>query len=235
MLFINITLICMGPFSVGISKISDICGWTAFSMIFATFVLWSGQNSSTVYASLLENLQLRQYLLHNRITIDLSVQLLFSQQLSSAILYLHSCKYVHRDIAARNVLVSSPRCVKLSDFGLSRCVEEENFYTCKYHVWNIMGVSARKINCFSSNSRQTSDKVDGTGIDQLQTFQYGNRCLDVWYVSKISLMAFEMIVNLVFYYGMSPQATNCLLCWLLEWLRLWSCCYPVKTCVISVA
>lgn len=87
-------------------------------------------NHNIIYAT--ETLQLRQYLLHNSAIIDLSVQLLFSQQLSSALVYLHSCKYVHRDIAARNVLLSSPRCVKLSDFGLSRCIEEDSIYKGKY-------------------------------------------------------------------------------------------------------
>lgn len=33
-----------------------------------------------------------------------------------------------RDIAVRNVLVASPDCVKLGDFGLSRYVEEEEYY-----------------------------------------------------------------------------------------------------------
>uniref|UniRef100_A0A9J2Q0I7 receptor protein-tyrosine kinase n=1 Tax=Ascaris lumbricoides TaxID=6252 RepID=A0A9J2Q0I7_ASCLU len=63
--------------------------------------------------------ELRHYLMRNRALLDLSILLLYSQQLSSAISYLHSCKFVHRDIAARNVLVSTARSVKLSDFGLT--------------------------------------------------------------------------------------------------------------------
>lgn len=34
----------------------------------------------------------------------------------------------HRDIAVRNVLVASPVCVKLGDFGLSRYIEDEEYY-----------------------------------------------------------------------------------------------------------
>jgi serine/threonine protein kinase len=46
--------------------------------------------------------------------------------------YLHSQKLIHRDLAARNLLVS-PRNdsyrVKISDFGLSKILETENYYT----------------------------------------------------------------------------------------------------------
>lgn len=34
----------------------------------------------------------------------------------------------HRDIAVRNVLVASADCVKLGDFGLSRYIEDEEYY-----------------------------------------------------------------------------------------------------------
>lgn len=76
--------------------------------------------------------ELRQYLIRERPSLDLSVQILFAHQLSSALAYLHARQILHRDIAARNVLVSNPRCVKLSDFGLSRLLlDNEQIYTCK--------------------------------------------------------------------------------------------------------
>lgn len=36
-----------------------------------------------------------------------------------------------RDIAVRNILVAKPDCVKLGDFGLSRYIEEEEYYKGK--------------------------------------------------------------------------------------------------------
>lgn len=41
----------------------------------------------------------------------------------------YSCSV--RDIAVRNVLVASPDCVKLGDFGLSRYIEDEEYYKGK--------------------------------------------------------------------------------------------------------
>ena len=40
--------------------------------------------------------------------------------------------FVHRDVAARNVLVDKGKVAKISDFGLSRKLQErENIYFCK--------------------------------------------------------------------------------------------------------
>ena len=53
---------------------------------------------------------------------------LFSYQLSTALSYLESKKFVHPDTAARYVLVSTHDCVKLADFGLSRPIEDNCYY-----------------------------------------------------------------------------------------------------------
>ncbi|XP_075215435.1 protein tyrosine kinase 2 Fak isoform X2 [Lycorma delicatula] len=72
--------------------------------------------------------ELRAYLKSNSTRLDLAILLLYCFQLSTALSYLESKKFVHRDIAARNVLVSSHHCVKLADFGLSRWVEDQSYY-----------------------------------------------------------------------------------------------------------
>ena len=43
--------------------------------------------------------------------------------------YLEEKRMVHRDLAARNVLVQSNRCVKITDFGLSKFIKlgEDHF------------------------------------------------------------------------------------------------------------
>lgn len=64
--------------------------------------------------------EVKSYLKLNRAAISLSQLVLFTFQISTALSYLESKHYVHRDVAARNVLVCSHNCVKLADFGLTR-------------------------------------------------------------------------------------------------------------------
>lgn len=72
--------------------------------------------------------------------------LLYSFQLSTALSYLESKKFVHRDIAARNVLVSTPTCIKLADFGLSRWVEDQSYYTSSKGLLPIKWMAPESIN-----------------------------------------------------------------------------------------
>lgn len=52
----------------------------------------------------------------------------------------------HRDIAARNVLVSSHTCVKLADFGLSRWVQDQSYYKASKGKLPIKWMSPESIN-----------------------------------------------------------------------------------------
>ncbi|XP_025407805.1 focal adhesion kinase 1 isoform X2 [Sipha flava] len=90
--------------------------------------------------------ELRAYLQNNQAHLDLATLILYSYQLSTALSYLESKKFVHRDIAARNVLVSSHHCVKLADFGLSRWVQDQSYYKASKGKLPIKWMSPESIN-----------------------------------------------------------------------------------------
>uniref|UniRef100_A0A0A9XP98 Proto-oncogene tyrosine-protein kinase receptor Ret n=1 Tax=Lygus hesperus TaxID=30085 RepID=A0A0A9XP98_LYGHE len=52
----------------------------------------------------------------------------FAYQISKGMAYLADMKLVHRDLAARNVLIAEGKICKVSDFGLTRDVYEDDTY-----------------------------------------------------------------------------------------------------------
>ncbi|KAL2083901.1 hypothetical protein ACEWY4_019419 [Coilia grayii] len=90
--------------------------------------------------------ELRSFLQVRRYSLDLSSLILFSYQLSAALAYLESKRFVHRDIAARNVLVSNVDCVKLGDFGLSRYMEDSSYYKASKGKLPIKWMAPESIN-----------------------------------------------------------------------------------------
>ncbi|KAM3602976.1 uncharacterized protein V6R79_014295 [Siganus canaliculatus] len=88
--------------------------------------------------------ELGNYLAKNQLTNTTLV--LFSLQICKALVYLEGVNMVHRDIAVRNVLVASPDCVKLGDFGLSRYIEDEEYYKASISRLPIKWMAPESIN-----------------------------------------------------------------------------------------
>lgn len=72
--------------------------------------------------------ELRSYLQQYRTQTEIDRLVTYIFQLCTALSYLESRNFVHRDVAARNILVSDPHTIKLADFGLSRWIDEEQSY-----------------------------------------------------------------------------------------------------------
>ncbi|KFQ87806.1 Ephrin type-A receptor 2, partial [Phoenicopterus ruber ruber] len=99
--------------------------------------------------------------------------------------YLANMNYVHRDLAARNILVNSNLVCKVSDFGLSRVLEDdpEATYTTSVSAttvgwWPGRGVGGRK---FTSAS-----DVWSYGIVMWEVMSYGER--PYWELSNHEVM-----------------------------------------------
>ncbi|XP_031726153.1 protein tyrosine kinase 2 beta, b isoform X1 [Anarrhichthys ocellatus] len=90
--------------------------------------------------------ELGNYLSENQNTMTNITLVLYSLQICKALVYLEGVNMVHRDIAVRNILVASPDCVKLGDFGLSRYIEDEEYYKASVTRLPIKWMAPESIN-----------------------------------------------------------------------------------------
>ncbi|XP_023611884.1 protein-tyrosine kinase 2-beta isoform X3 [Myotis lucifugus] len=90
--------------------------------------------------------ELGHYLERHKNSLKVLTLVLYSLQICKAMAYLESINCVHRDIAVRNILVASAECVKLGDFGLSRYIEEEDYYKASVTRLPIKWMSPESIN-----------------------------------------------------------------------------------------
>jgi mitogen-activated protein kinase kinase kinase len=51
----------------------------------------------------------------------------FTRQILDGLIYLHSKEIIHRDIKGANILVDNKGVIKISDFGISKRVEDSQF------------------------------------------------------------------------------------------------------------
>lgn len=86
------------------------------------------QSGSTVFIFMrwAENGDLLDYVKKNGMISEPQANLWF-YQMASAVKYLHSMNYAHRDLKCENILISKHLNIKIADFGFARkCVEDNN-------------------------------------------------------------------------------------------------------------
>ncbi|KAJ0009663.1 hypothetical protein NQD34_001365 [Periophthalmus magnuspinnatus] len=99
-----------------------------------------------IVMELLEHGELGQFLVEQQRVLSSATLTLYCLQICKALAYLEGLNMVHRDIAVRNILVASPECVKLGDFGLSRYVDEEEYYKASVSRMPIKWMAPESIN-----------------------------------------------------------------------------------------
>ncbi|XP_043832406.1 tyrosine-protein kinase JAK3 [Dromiciops gliroides] len=87
-----------------------------------------GRQSLRLVMEYLPNGCLRDYLQRHRAHLDPYFLLLYASQICKGMEYLGSQRYVHRDLANRNILVESESHVKIGDFGLAKLLPQDKEY-----------------------------------------------------------------------------------------------------------
>ncbi|XP_044540475.1 tyrosine-protein kinase JAK3-like, partial [Gracilinanus agilis] len=87
-----------------------------------------GRQSLRLVMEYLPNGCLRDYLQRHRAHLDPCFLLLYAAQICKGMEYLGSQRYVHRDLANRNILVESESHVKIGDFGLAKLLPQDKEY-----------------------------------------------------------------------------------------------------------
>ncbi|XP_069504843.1 tyrosine-protein kinase JAK3 [Ambystoma mexicanum] len=88
----------------------------------------AGRKNLRLVMEYLPNGSLREYLQKHREQLSTWKLLLFASQVCKGMDYLGSQRYVHRDLAVRNILVESPNHVKIGDFGLAKILPQDKEY-----------------------------------------------------------------------------------------------------------
>ncbi|CAB1352083.1 unnamed protein product [Coregonus sp. 'balchen'] len=75
---------------------------------------------------------LRDYLIKNKGCFDYKKLLHYASQICKGMDYLATKRYIHRDLATRNILVESELRVKIGDFGLTKVLpQDKEYYTVR--------------------------------------------------------------------------------------------------------
>ncbi|WAR58884.1 hypothetical protein PtB15_10B223 [Puccinia triticina] len=78
-------------------------------------------------------------LLKNYGSFEEALVMTFTRQILQGLVYLHSKEIIHRDIKGANILVDNKGVIKISDFGISKRVEDNLLSTARIHRPSLQG------------------------------------------------------------------------------------------------
>uniref|UniRef100_A0A673WE61 Tyrosine-protein kinase n=1 Tax=Salmo trutta TaxID=8032 RepID=A0A673WE61_SALTR len=95
---------------------------------FSICLLSAGRRNLRLIMEYLPYGSLRDYLIKNKQRIDHMKLVHYTAQICKGMEYLATKRYIHRDLATRNILVESELRVKIGDFGLSKVLPQDKEY-----------------------------------------------------------------------------------------------------------
>ncbi|XP_068090213.1 tyrosine-protein kinase JAK3 [Hyperolius riggenbachi] len=88
----------------------------------------AGRRNFQLIMEYLPNGSLQEFLPKHRDGVGFHHLFLYASQICKGMLYLGSQRYLHRDLASRNILVESLNHVKIGDFGLTKILPQDKEY-----------------------------------------------------------------------------------------------------------